>query len=615
MPNTTDKKKIVLAEESKTLRKLIGAALKSADYEVIEFEDGINALNYSLKNKPDCIISNVMLPKVDGFQLTSIIKDGADFTGVPVILFSPEDDVQDFWTATSGADRIISLSPDKIEDLISILHDVFFVGKIEAEIFTANSREKSLASEENASTLCAIKAMEKNHFFFNMQNAAFELFNYIEDFDQLIKKIFGIIYELCGYDVAALILNDGTGAVYTAGVEKLDFDDTKAFMKICTSDFEMNVSDTFAVLYENHILADIVKNPKEHADFTSYNCFVFAQDDSVLGTLHLASSKKNCFNYKIKSAIQYFTEHIYQILKNAVNFRNINQSEIRMRQTFSKFVPEEIIDDLLKSEASEKQSANEKRKVAVLICDIRNFTSISEINQPENVVSFLNEYFTQMVDVIKKYGGSIDKFMGDAIMALFGAPISYVDNAERAVKAALEMTELISSIPCSLLKFPDGIKLDCGIGIHYGEAIVGNIGCKDKTDYTVIGDTVNLASRLEGLTKLYGSRVIVSQSVKDELTEGINLLHVDNVRVKGKSQGVEIYRAENKALPVDYSINYEKGLNLYLNGAWTLALSYFEKCLQVIPNEKSAKLMVERCKEFAANHPENWNGAVALTSK
>lgn len=615
MPNTTDKKKIVLAEESKTLRRLIGAALKSANYEVIEFEDGINALNFSLKNKPDCVISDVLLSKIDGFQIASIIKDGADYSNMPVVLFSPEEEVQDFWTVSSGADKIVSLASDKIDELVEIINEVFFVGKIQAEIFTDREKDKSLALEEHASTLCAIRAMEKNHFFFNMQNAAFELFNYIEDFEQLVRKIFSVIYDLCGYDVGALILNDGTGAVYAAGVEKLDFDDTKAFIKICTSDFEMNVADTFSVLYENHILADIVENPKYNADFTSYNCFVFTQDGNVLGTLHLASSKKNCFNQKIKSAIQYFTDHIYNILKNAVNFRNIHQSEIRMRQTFSKFVPEEIIDDLLKSEGSEKQSANEKRKVAVLICDIRNFTSISEINQPENVVSFLNEYFTQMVDVIKKHGGSIDKFMGDAIMALFGAPISYVDNAERAVKAALEMTELISSIPCSLLKFPDGVKLDCGVGIHYGEAIVGNIGCKDKTDYTVIGDTVNLASRLEGLTKLYGSRIIVSQSIKDELVENKNLLHVDNVRVKGKSQGVEIYRADNKPLPQDYSVNYEKGLNLYLNGAWTLALSYFEKCLQVIPNEKSAKLMVDRCKEFAVNPPENWNGAVALTSK
>ena len=133
-------------------------------------------------------------------------------------------------------------------------------------------------------------------------------------------------------------------------------------------------------------------------------------------------------------------------------------SESKLRSTFSKFVPEEIIEDLLSQEdTTSEQSNNEKRKVAVLICDIRNFTSISEINQPENVVGFLNGYFSLMVDIIKKHGGSIDKFIGDAIMALFGAPISYVDNAQRAVEAAMEMVKNLEVVNTSILNFPDGM--------------------------------------------------------------------------------------------------------------------------------------------------------------
>ena len=220
-----------------------------------------------------------------------------------------------------------------------------------------------------------------------------------------------------------------------------------------------------------------------------------------------------------------------------------------------------------------------------------------------------------MVDIIKKHGGSIDKFIGDAIMALFGAPISYVDNAQRAVEAAMEMVKNLEVVNTSILNFPDGMNFDIGIGIHYGEVIVGNIGSKEKTNYTVIGDSVNLTSRLEGLTKQYGARIMISQDTKDELNEKIYTHLLDKVRVKGKQKGVQIYRVDEKPLPSDFSDTYEKGLNLYMNGAWTLALSYFDKALEILPADKAAKLMKQRCEEFIETPPKDWNGAVALTSK
>ena len=138
---------------------------------------------------------------------------------------------------------------------------------------------------------------------------------------------------------------------------------------------------------------------------------------------------------------------------------------------------------------------------------------------------------------------------------------------------------------------------------------------KEKTNYTVIGDSVNLTSRLEGLTKQYGARIIISQDTKDELNEKIYTHLLDKVRVKGKQKGVQIYRVDEKPLPSDFSDNYQKGLNLYMNGAWTLALSYFDKALEILPADKAAKLMKQRCEEFIETPPKDWNGAVALTSK
>jgi len=313
----------------------------------------------------------------------------------------------------------------------------------------------------------------------------------------------------------------------------------------------------------------------------------------------------------------YFCEKIGILIEMSLNYQNITGKEKRMRKLFSRFVPEEIIDNLLKGENTKTEFIGEKRRVAVLISDIRDFTTISEVNTPENVVTFLNQYFSIMVDIIKKHGGSIDKFMGDAIMALFGATVSYEDNALRAVTVALEMCNAVSKLDLSLLKIPEGHTFNIGVGIHYGDVVVGSIGCTDKTDYTVIGDSVNLASRLEGLTKQYGVRIIISNAVKQDLGKDFFLRHLDNVKVKGKSIAVSIYSVENDhtIFSDKYLEYYNKAMELYILGGWNLASEYFRKALEVCPDDRAAELLLERCENFIKEPPKNWDGALALTSK
>ncbi len=158
--------------------------------------------------------------------------------------------------------------------------------------------------------------------------------------------------------------------------------------------------------------------------------------------------------------------------------------EKNVRKAFCRFVPEQIIDNLVKdADQSAQITVGEKRNVAILFSDIRSFTSISELNKPETIVAFLNRYFTTMCTIIKKHGGTIDKFIGDAIMALFGAPVSYEDNCRRAVAAAYEMRQALETVPLEDLVLPQGMKFNIGIGIHYGDVIVGSIGSNEKTDY------------------------------------------------------------------------------------------------------------------------------------
>ena len=306
----------------------------------------------------------------------------------------------------------------------------------------------------------------------------------------------------------------------------------------------------------------------------------------------------------------YFCEKVGILIEMSLNYQNITSKEKRMRKLFSRFVPEEIIENLLLGENTKTEFIGEKRRVAVLISDIRDFTTISEVNTPENVVNFLNQYFSIMVDIIKKHGGSIDKFMGDSIMALFGATVSYEDNALRSVNA-------VSKLDLSLLKIPEGYSFNIGVGIHYGDVVVGSIGCTDKTDYTVIGDSVNLASRLEGLTKQYGVRIIISNAVKQDLGKEFFLRHLDNVKVKGKSIAVSIYSVENDntIFSDKYLEFYNKAMELYILGGWNLASEYFKKALDICPEDRAAELLLERCEQFIKEPPVNWDGALALTSK
>lgn len=608
----TNKKKVLIAESSKILIIVLKNILESKNYEVIICRDGFDALKTILSCKPDCVLADKVLPTIEGIQLCSLLKMGYELNDIPFILFSAEDDNSDFWINNSHADDFIYLDVKNIEEVPEHIEKLLTNEKVKVSSFVENKIQNF---KENEIAMCSVRALEKNDFYKNILTRILQLSKYLDDIDVFIEKLFIFIHEISFYDAAVIILNEQPHRLYTFGIGNIEKNIASRFIDICKKEYEDQLRSSNSIEYEMQRIEGITDFSKNELKLASYVMFPIG-DNEIIGTIHLSSSEKQHFNYKIQSSIQLVTHSISHMLQNSLQQRRYALAETKIRTAFSKFVPEEIIEDLLlKEQETEESSNNEKRKVAVLICDIRNFTSLSEVNQPENVVRFLNGYFTLMVDIIKKHGGSIDKFMGDAIMALFGAPISYVDNAKRAVDAALEMVRSLEKVDTSIITFPEGISFDIGIGIHYGEVIVGNIGSNEKTDYTVIGDTVNLTSRIEGLTKQYGAKLMISQAAKDDLDENYNIMQLDKVYVKGKKQGVQVYRVDEKPLLPQFVTNYEKGLNLYMNGAWVLALSYFEKALDVIPDNKAALLMKSRCQKFIDNPPENWDGAIALTSK
>ncbi|MFH1824336.1 MAG: adenylate/guanylate cyclase domain-containing protein [Candidatus Firestonebacteria bacterium] len=211
----------------------------------------------------------------------------------------------------------------------------------------------------------------------------------------------------------------------------------------------------------------------------------------------------------------------------------------QIKNMFQRYVSRQIVEELLK-DTDKLKLGGKRERVTIFFSDIRNFTTLSEKLEPEEVVDSLNKYFTEMTNIIFKYGGTVDKFMGDAIMALFGVPVKGPNDEESSVRAAIEMQERMKKLR-DLWKGQAFENLEIGIGINSGDVIVGNIGSDIQRQYTVIGDTANIASRLETLTKEYKASIIISDSVYDKVKDIILVKDLGESPVKGKTEKVKIY--------------------------------------------------------------------------
>jgi adenylate cyclase len=219
--------------------------------------------------------------------------------------------------------------------------------------------------------------------------------------------------------------------------------------------------------------------------------------------------------------------------------------EERVRREYARFfspgVARQIAED-----RSGQALAGKRRRITVLFSDIRDFTSISEGLRPEEVVELLREYFNTMVPIVLKHGGTLDKYVGDAIMALFGAPLPLDDHAACAVRVAQEMLAQLPRLS-PVWEAKCGRPLRIGVGIHTGDAVVGVMGADHRREYSAIGDTVNLASRLESATKELKSPLVISQATAEALGEQFTLVELRELYVKGRAEAVRTYAPEPKA--------------------------------------------------------------------
>jgi len=292
----------------------------------------------------------------------------------------------------------------------------------------------------------------------------------------------------------------------------------------------------------------------------------------------------------------------------------------KVKRIFQKYVSADVVDILIQNPSLVKLGG-EERTLTVLFSDLAGFTTYSEHHTPSEMVDILNEYYTDMTDQIFKHQGMLKEYVGDELMAIFGAPVAQADHARKACAAALDMRNRLRILREEWSK-QGRPPLSARTGVNSGPMLVGNMGSAHRFSYGVMGDHVNLASRLEGLNKAYGTEILIGENTAELLGATFVLREVDWVRVKGSEQTLSVYElvakggdkfSEGQENAFDY---YAAGLEAYRRHHWEVTLRQFETALELLPEDGPSRIMAERCRAFLSRPPEkDWDGVFQQMTK
>ena len=293
-------------------------------------------------------------------------------------------------------------------------------------------------------------------------------------------------------------------------------------------------------------------------------------------------------------------------------------SEKRMKSTMSRYMDPGIADQLL--EDGGDIMGGQDTTATLLFSDLRSFTNITESLGAQGTVKLLNEYFEIMVECITEQGGMLDKFIGDAIMAAFGLPISHEDDEDRGVKAGINMISRLWK--WNELREKDGKPpLDMGLGLNTDKIVAGNIGSQKRMDYTMIGDGVNLAARLESACKQYNARILISDFTFKKLKGTYRIRNIDDVVVKGKTEPIGVYEVldyhNDTTFPnlMDVVNHFNEGRKKYKTGNFNDAINSFTECIKANENDNLSNTYIDRCNQLIKENPKEWDGVWVMKSK
>lgn len=313
-------------------------------------------------------------------------------------------------------------------------------------------------------------------------------------------------------------------------------------------------------------------------------------------------------------------ERVVSRIKEVIDLADALQAMKMGLRSFKKYVPATLVRQLIKVK-QDARIGGTKREIAVFFSDINNFTAITEKTETNQFLNQVCDYFDAFSHAISEEQGTIDKYIGDAIMAFWGAPEKVSNPCYHAAKAALKSLQRERELNAAWQKMQKPA-LNSRVGIHFGEAIVGNIGSSERLNYTAVGDTVNTASRLVSANKLYGTTILVSEAVYHHLQDDFVLRLVDKVMLKGKAQSIAVYELlgeQNQPMTYDvtaYQQHFADAFAAYQEQKWDDAAAVFALCLRVYPDDTVAPIFIERCKKFTLQPPSSdWNGVWRLIEK
>jgi class 3 adenylate cyclase/CheY-like chemotaxis protein len=629
-----ESKRILVMEDSDIFADMLLGLFDSSPYIIERAVNGFEGIKKVYSFLPHLIITDIEMPLFKGYQVTRLLKTRKNTKTIPVIMFTTLDETKDrFWGSQAGADVYIEKSPDNFQLLIDTVKNI-----LDAEHnidFSAIEREGKKIND-NSIIEIVNNLLDNKLFQTTVIGFLAELSNKVSSMDTTASGIFDLFHTICEAEIITMMIRGKNRLlyVYTANYGGFTNEITENFLKICLSDFNKQFPD-FKFSAKN--TKDFHKAGKNQKKITSYVSLPLTIAGEKFASVHIANSISEYFSPSIMENVNVFTGAAAPVIANALSMHELEELQKNTRIAFARYVPADVMDDII-NETTNKKQMSENRNITVLFSDIRDFTRISENSDAQSVVDFLNFYFSKMGGEIISEGGQIDKFIGDAIMALFGASKNMEGSPSNAIRAAVKMLAAIDVINNSE-KSISNIKVNIGIGINHGECIMGNIGFQNKMDYTIIGDTVNLASRIESLTKRYHHPLIVSENVYAAVKDHYLLRKIENVRVMGKEKQVGIYAVysgfkgsdSNKLrtgevtdLPTVPSllidrvtlVNYNKGVKVFSMREWKLAQEYFNKSLEADSSDYLSKMYLDRAVEFERTPPgDNWDGVITLDEK
>jgi len=582
---------ILIADDDPNIVDLLFGYLQRSGFAVSTAKDGASALEVIDQVKPDLILLDVMMPKLDGFEICRQLKTNEATKNVPIIFITALADIGNKVKGLElGAIDYIT-KPLQLEELMARLTNHLKVRELQKDI----QAERMQLKEEIARREWILESQRESRerYRFLTENSTDMIAR--QDIKGIYRYVSPACQSLLGYVIEEMI-----------GRSAFDFVDPEDW-PILQQAYQVghnNASEP--VLTYRARRKDGQSIWLETTSKVIYNQTT-GQAEEIITVSRDVTTRKSAEDT---------LKQTQQELEKRVRERTADLGHLTM--AYGRFVPYEFLRFLEKESIVDVKLGDQvQHEMTILFADIRSFSTLSEQMTPQEIFNFLNSYLSRVSPIIRQHEGFIDKYMGDSIMALFP------ERAEDALQAAIAIQEEVMRYN-NHRQQSDYNPIKIGIGFHTGKLMLGTIGEAERMEGTVVSDAVNLASRLEGLTKLYSASIIASEQALFSLDQP-NRYHfrfLDRVQVKGKTEPVSVFEIFNGspeeivALKLKTRTDFEKGLLAYHNREFSAAQRYFKLVLRGNPSDKAAQIYLKRADYFIKyGVPINWEGVEALTEK